>query len=674
MEGRLLSMTFPKILLVGWDSADWEIARPLLDSGDMPNLEKVVSAGVMGNLAAPGPAISAALWTSIATGKKASQHGVLGALELSKEDHGVGPVTCSSRRSAAIWNMLSDRGSVAHVVGWPATHGESLARGCVVSERLPYSFTDGPETGVSAPSGIISPHRLIEGIGELRVSPLEIDASMVRLFVPNAESVNQDADPSLARLRVHLASGLTTQAVATWLLANEPWDFLAVRFDALGAISRDFMAFRSPGVAGIPQQRHQLYRDVVNSAYRFHDLMLGRLISLAGTDAIVVVVSQQGLSTDESRPIEHPLLSSPFPGRRNRPGLFAARGPGLRTDELIFVASQLDVTPTLLAMRGISAEEEMPGRAMTEIFIEPPLTPFSLRNGVQAASAIDTVDGAIDELVKSLKTSTENETTRKSGKAMWPCRQAVLTEQAWVMAQALLDERRPRAALPVLQTLFRQWPERLDFSQALADCQLRLGMIDEARSTTEIALDYVDNPATAALMRAHFSHRTVDYREALLQLDQAAALGPLTLDHERQRVLTLLALRRWKDAELICREAIDANPNHALIHLGLAQCQLRLGRPQSAVESASAAIGLDFEMAAAHFTSAEALWRIANYDQAVRSLQTALRLAPNIPLYHRTLSVYYRMLGNVKEADGEMATSHRLRQAERVVCDDEAEV
>lgn len=667
-------MTFEKILLVGWDSADWEFARPLIDRGEMPNLEKVVAGGVMGNLASPGPAISEALWTTIATGRRISQHGVLSSLELSGDGHRVVPVTCSSRRSAAIWNMLSDDGSAAHVVGWPATQGESLARGSVISDQLPYGFAGGLEASASIRGAAVSPARLIEKMGELCVSPSEVDANMVRLFVPDAERVDQDVDFSLARLRVHVASGLTIQAAATWLLANQPWDFLAVRFGALGAISRDFMQFCLPGTVGVSERRHQLYRDVVNSAYRFHDLMLGRLMSLAGGEATVVIVSQQGRDDANSSSRAAQFLPLPSQGRTRRPGMFAARGPGLRSDELIFGASQLDVTPTLLAMRGISATAEMPGRALTEIFIEPTRMSRSTREVVPSDAVVDpkTADDQVVAILNSLKPFLENSSSANlSSDETQPRRYAILIERGWVLAQTLLAERRQCAALPLLEALFRHWPERPDFSQALAHCQLWLQMVAAAKSTTDVMLEYVENPAAVALLRAQFAHQTQDFAGALRQLDHAASLAPPTLDHQRQRVLALLALRRWKDAEQICRDAIATHPNQALVHVGLAQCWLRMGRTQSAAESASTAIGLDYEMAVAHFTQAEALWRTHQHDQAVLALQTAVRLAPDEAVYHRTLSIYYRKLGNVADADGHMALSHRLQCRKRSVVADE---
>ena len=32
-----------KVLLIGWDAADWKVIHPLLDAGKMPALEKLIN-------------------------------------------------------------------------------------------------------------------------------------------------------------------------------------------------------------------------------------------------------------------------------------------------------------------------------------------------------------------------------------------------------------------------------------------------------------------------------------------------------------------------------------------------------------------------------------------------------------------------------------------------------
>ena len=77
----MTNRTDKKILLIGWDAADWKIINPLMDAGKMPNLEQLVERGVMGNLSTLYPELSPMLWTSIATGKRPFNHGIHGFTE-----------------------------------------------------------------------------------------------------------------------------------------------------------------------------------------------------------------------------------------------------------------------------------------------------------------------------------------------------------------------------------------------------------------------------------------------------------------------------------------------------------------------------------------------------------------------------------------------------------------
>src|SRR5512136_1952148 len=92
-----------RVLLIGWDAADWKVINPLLDAGKMPNLAKLVDGGVIGNLATLSPDLSPMLWTSIATGKRPFKHGVFGFTEPDPETGGIRPITNLSRRTKAVW-------------------------------------------------------------------------------------------------------------------------------------------------------------------------------------------------------------------------------------------------------------------------------------------------------------------------------------------------------------------------------------------------------------------------------------------------------------------------------------------------------------------------------------------------------------------------------------------
>src|SRR5436305_13393095 len=125
-----------RVLLIGWDSADWEMIDPLLERGQMPALARLLADGVRGNLATLQPVLSPMLWTSIATGKRADTHGICGFTEPLPDASGIGPVRSTSRKCKAIWNILTQTGLKTNVVGWFASHPAEPINGIMVSDHL----------------------------------------------------------------------------------------------------------------------------------------------------------------------------------------------------------------------------------------------------------------------------------------------------------------------------------------------------------------------------------------------------------------------------------------------------------------------------------------------------------------------------------------------------------
>ena len=111
-----------KVLVIGWDAADWEIINPLMEKGLMPTLEKFINQGVMGKISTLDPPLSPMLWTSIGTGKTAEKHGILGFSEPNATTQTIRPVSVTSRKVKAIWNILTHENYKTHLVGWWPSH------------------------------------------------------------------------------------------------------------------------------------------------------------------------------------------------------------------------------------------------------------------------------------------------------------------------------------------------------------------------------------------------------------------------------------------------------------------------------------------------------------------------------------------------------------------------
>ena len=70
--------TDERLLVIGLDGADWTYIDPLIARGELPNIQHLVEKGVRGPLATIRPTRSPALWTTMVTGKRPKDHGILG--------------------------------------------------------------------------------------------------------------------------------------------------------------------------------------------------------------------------------------------------------------------------------------------------------------------------------------------------------------------------------------------------------------------------------------------------------------------------------------------------------------------------------------------------------------------------------------------------------------------
>jgi predicted AlkP superfamily phosphohydrolase/phosphomutase/tetratricopeptide (TPR) repeat protein len=362
--------TSRKVLLVGWDAADWKVINPLMDAGKMPNVQALVEGGVMSSLTTLHPPLSPMLWTSIATGKRPFKHGVHGFAEPTPDGLGVQPVTNLSRKVKAVWNIFHQVGLKSIVVGWWPSQPAEPINGVMVSNHFQPAY--GPlEKGWPLAQGSVHPPELRDTLAGLRFHPDEVVGQMLQPFVPGIFDMDPDKEPRLAPLVKVFCECVSIHSAATWLLANQPWDFAAIYYDAIDHFSHAFMPFHPPREAFVPEAEFEKYKHVISAAYQFHDQMLGTLLKLAGEDVTVILMSDHGFHPDHLRPKAVPRIPA-GPAIQHRDfGILAMRGAGLKKDELLYGASVLDITPTLLTLYGLPVGEDMDGKVLAGAFEQP---------------------------------------------------------------------------------------------------------------------------------------------------------------------------------------------------------------------------------------------------------------------------------------------------------------
>jgi predicted AlkP superfamily phosphohydrolase/phosphomutase/tetratricopeptide (TPR) repeat protein len=360
-----------KALLIGWDAADWKMILPLMDAGKMPNVERLVDQGVMGQIATLQPPLSPMLWTSIATGKRPFKHGIHGFSEPTADGLGVQPVTNLSRRCKAVWNILNQNGARSIVIGWWPSHPAEPIRGVTVSDHY-HRARGSLENGWPMLPGTVHPPELADTLAALRMHPAEVLGPMLQAFVPRAAEIDQRKDRRLLGLARTLCECVSMHSAATWLIENQAWDLFAIYYDAIDHFSHGFMRYNPPRQEHISERDFELYQGVVSRAYQFHDQMLGKLLESIGEDVTVILMSDHGFHPDHLRPKAIPAVPAGPAVEHRDFGILAMKGPGIKRDELLHGASVLDIAPTLLTVFGLPVGADMDGKVLTGAFEQAP--------------------------------------------------------------------------------------------------------------------------------------------------------------------------------------------------------------------------------------------------------------------------------------------------------------
>jgi Flp pilus assembly protein TadD len=615
------SSTPRRLLLVGWEAADWKTLCPMLDAGEMPVLNRLVEEGASGALSPVQPAVSAMQWTSVATGKRAWQHEVCHSREIAVDNCGSDvPITARRRRAAALWEILAKSNRRSLVVGWPASQGEQTCLAKIVSDRYPEpTAPPGVKPWPPAVPGTYWPEAIGAALDKLRVSPEEVAADIISRYVPQWRKIDQKRDRRLGQLRVLLAADFSCQTAMAELMRGREWDFAAVRFSALGAISRIFMPCNPPRRSWIAEDEFQFYQNVVSSQYRMLDLMLRQLVELAGTEAAVIVVSAQG-----SPGLVAPPGSSPNSDEtvRSSLGVFAASGHGFAPDALLHGASVLDVTPTILTWFGIPIGDDMEGRVLIESFSAAP--------AIERVPCWDSRIGIQDQTAG-----------QEAGSAYGNGPGTMLRRESdWNFAQSCLEAARYEEALPVLGHLFRSDPERAEYGHALFQCQLALSRLSAAQETLVVVLEALPAGVTSLLLRAELAWAKRDFRQTRSLVEQARQLHPTHPDVLRRLGIFLLRLREWEALAELAKQALLLDENDAIAWLGLAEALLRKGQAPQATDAARHALGLKYFLPEAHFVLARSLVAQGLWPEARDAMETLLKLQPN----HRTAPTYLKRM------------------------------
>ncbi len=379
------------VLLVGLDGLEWEIANPLMDQGLMPNLKRLVDEGTAGILMSRPVTNSPIIWTTIATGKKREEHGIVGFFSDGQGHQGRTPYTSADRQCAALWNIMGMEDRTVCTLGWWASWPAEEVNGAIVSAFAPYDsrslFRRGVHPGESV-ERLTYPESLAEEIAPCMV-PID---SIGREEISRIVNITDWNHPVLQHERVcdavnfvlpwTMSTDLSYTQIAEYLWSKYDYDLKMIYIQGTDTMGHRFWSFREQSdrltntleeyniYPDDEEMLRQWFGKAIDNYYVYADELLGRILDLADDNTVVIVCSDHGFGSYMGA-TEPTWIGHTFTGSHRDAGSIVLWGPGIRhgkwlsEDNCPYI---WDVAPTILAIMGLPLAEDMAGAPIMDAF------------------------------------------------------------------------------------------------------------------------------------------------------------------------------------------------------------------------------------------------------------------------------------------------------------------
>ncbi|MDU8885766.1 alkaline phosphatase family protein [Yeosuana sp. MJ-SS3] len=650
-----------KVLLIGWDAADWKLIWPLIAQGQMPALKKLMDRGVYGNMGTMNPPYSPMLWSSVATGKTPDKHGVHGFIEVMPNMKGIRPVTVNSRKAKALWNILHHEGYKSNVVGWWPSFPAEPINGVVVSDKF-QKVKVNPKEKSPILSGTIHPKSLTKDLHDLRMFPYEITDAHIFPFFPKAAEIDQENDKGLQSFAKIMAENTSVHAASTYVMREKEWDFMAIYYDLIDHFCHAFMKFHPPKQKPIPQKLFDIYKDGVVGAYRFQDMMLERTLELVDKDTTIIVLSDHGFESGHRRILKMPKYPAAPALEHRQFGIFVAAGPNIKKSEKVFGLGLIDIAPTILHMFNLPIGKDMDGKPALDIFkeINPPSYidswedvegDFGEHQSTKEEDQLsdqDTMQQLIDlGYIDKPDEKIENAILKTRCDLKHNLARVYLGKKDYVKSKELLHEL-INETYPVYEEKdLEKWKENMQKTNQQPPFKVGDSIVDVIPFYMDLlTISLAENEFKKAEeylneLRArdkkfeiitYFSEAKIllgkgKVKKALEVLTKAKNNRPNS-EVWYQIGKIYMQTNRFEDAREAFENALEFEVDKAKFHQSLATCLIRLGDYEEAAEHALTAIELVKYYPEAHYTLGEALEKLGDLENAKMAYDTAAKLKP----------------------------------------------
>lgn len=262
-----------RVLIIGMDGATYDLIRPWVAEGKLPNLGRLLDRSASGPLHSTVPPMTFPAWNAFMTGKNPGKHGVYDFTERKPGSFEIQIVNAKHRRAKTIWQILSEAGKRVGVVGVPVSYPPDPINGVMIS-----GF-DAPVNDASA----MYPPELYEEL-KYNIGGYIISADFV------SELTRGRVDEAISAMEMVIErKGMAAQ----YLLRKEKWDCFMIMFGETDAVVHYYWRFHDPKSPHYEPSRAVSF-DPVFRVYKKVDESIGKILALINDETQILVMSDHG--------------------------------------------------------------------------------------------------------------------------------------------------------------------------------------------------------------------------------------------------------------------------------------------------------------------------------------------------------------------------------------------
>jgi predicted AlkP superfamily phosphohydrolase/phosphomutase len=367
----------PHVVVLGVNGMEWDVLRPLLLEGKLPNLAKVIKNGTYGKLRTVSAPNCPRVYSTMFTSTTPEEHGVTGFI--------VGGITANTNmlKEEPIWSILSKNGVTVGMANVPATFPVMPVNGYMVSGML--------TRGKNCEDGVLCAPKLSQVEGGDAVYPASLKADLLK----NVGDYYIDCErmPSAEQLKGHEAEVINAwldkvdtirqqqTKLFDYLLTTQPKEFTWLAQSCEDRTGHWLYPI-APYNVGYNTKIEGVRPDAFPDQYIGLDQVLGTILKHVDDNTYLFIVSDHGIKplrefeeTDPHAHMDHekttPVIAKhDFADGDDVPGSIFVMGPGIKRDNRLmgFEASVYDIAPTILHLYGIEQPKQMRGHVLTAIF------------------------------------------------------------------------------------------------------------------------------------------------------------------------------------------------------------------------------------------------------------------------------------------------------------------